>query len=126
MQIEGQAGSLRGLRDDQLGAIAVSLVVSELRWTPDVAPAVMDRISRDTVTYPDQFDRRPRPSPAPFASLARSRSFGRTVGRLAVFAIIIMLVAALVLLAATANVSASALGGLDGVDRAQVSLSEAT
>ena len=55
-------GALGGLSDDQLGTIAVSLVVSELRWTPDVAPAVMDRISRDAVAYPEHFDRRAGPA----------------------------------------------------------------
>ena len=36
-------GSLTGMSDDQLGTAAVALVVSELKWSPDVAPAVLDR-----------------------------------------------------------------------------------
>ena len=39
MVVERHPGSLRGLPDDRLGTVAVSLVVGELDWTPDVAPA---------------------------------------------------------------------------------------
>ena len=42
MRIENRPGSLTGLSDDQLGTIAVSLTVSEVRWSPDIAPAVID------------------------------------------------------------------------------------
>jgi hypothetical protein len=102
--VERRPGSLSGLTDDQLGTIAVSLVISELRWSPDVAPAVMDRISRDAVAYPEHFDRRPTAG-APLRLPARpgEPSLTRTLGRFAVLAIIVMLVAALVLVAATAN-----------------------
>jgi hypothetical protein len=99
----GSEGTLEALSDDQLGTIAVSLVVSELRWTPDVAPAVMDRISRDAVAYPEQFDRRPaahgsRPAPGP-----DEPSVARTILRVAVIATVVVLVAILVLVAATTN-----------------------
>ncbi len=103
MSIERHAGSLHGLSDDQLGTAAVSLVVSELHWTPDVAPAVMDRISRDAVAYPEQFDRRPAAAGPPVAPLPTGRSARRTAGRLAVFAVILVIIVGLVLLAATAS-----------------------
>ena len=66
----------------------------------------MDRISRDAVAYPEQFDRRTgsagaRPAPRP-----DSPSLGRTVVRVAVIATVIVLVATLVLVAATANAAA--------------------
>jgi len=98
-----QPGSLGGLSDDQLGTIAVSLVISELRWTPDVAPAVMDRISRDAVAYPEHFDRRGRQRTVLRRTRADEPSLPRTLGRIAVLAVIIVLVAALVVVAATAD-----------------------
>jgi hypothetical protein len=110
MRAESHPGSLSGMADDQLATIAVSLVVSELQWTPDLAPAVMDRISRDAVAYPEQFDRRPPPpqgSPAPSAGSSGSRSAKRTVGRVAVFGVILVVIVALVVLAATANAAAA-------------------
>ena len=58
MSVERNPGSISGLADDQLATIAVALVVGELRWSPDVAPATLDRISRDAIAYPEQFDRR--------------------------------------------------------------------
>jgi hypothetical protein len=96
-------GALEALSDDQLGTIAVSLVVSELRWTPDVAPAVMDRISRDAVAYPEQFDRRPVPGGSRPAPTPDEPSFGRSILRVVVMATIVVLVATLVLVAATTN-----------------------
>ena len=110
---ERRSGSLSGLSDDQLGTIAVSLVVSELRWTPDVAPAVMDRISRDAVAYPEQFDRRPRPHARRLVSRADEPSLARTLVRLVVIAVVIVLVATLVLAAATANASDAPEASLD-------------
>ena len=104
MAIERHPGSLRGLPDDHLGTVAVSLVVGELTWTPDVAPAVMDRISRDAVAYPEQFDRRPKDAPPPMMPPPTSgRSAKRAVGRLAVFAVILVVIAGLVLFAATVS-----------------------
>jgi hypothetical protein len=106
MRAESRPGSLTGMSDDQIATAAVSLVISDVEWTPDVAPAVMDRISRDAVAYPEQFDRRPaamaRPAPA-----AGQRSAKRTVGRLAVFALILMVIVVLVAYAATANAAAA-------------------
>ena len=93
MNVERQPGSLSGLSDDALGSIAVSLVVSEVQWTPDVAPAVLDRLTRDAVTYPDQFDRRPTPPTAPGESGAGERSSRRTISRLAVFGVLLAIVA---------------------------------
>jgi glucose/arabinose dehydrogenase len=103
------ARSLGGLTDEQLGTIAVSLVVSELRWTPDVAPAVMDRITRDAVAYPEHFDRRPG-GPRPLPPRPEShRSVLGTLGRLTVLVVVAVLVAAFVFMAASAN-AAAALG----------------
>lgn len=106
MRAERSPGSLSGLSDDQLGTIAVSLVVSELQWTPDVAPSVMDRISRDAVAYPEQFDRRPIASASATPRLSPRPSLMRSIGRLAVLLVIVLLVAALVLVAATAQATA--------------------
>ena len=102
MTIERHPGSITGMPDDQLGTVAVSLVVAELSWSPDVAPAVLDRISRDAVAYPEQFDRRsvvraPRTPPPP-----SERSAKRAVGRLAVFGVILVIIVGLVAFAATA------------------------
>ncbi len=112
MTVERHPGSMSGLPDDQLATVAVSLVISELQWSPDVAPAVLDRISRDAVAYPEQFDRRvampaPRPSAQPI-----ERSAKRTVGRLAVFGAILVIIVGLVAFAATASASAASLEGL--------------
>ncbi len=96
-------GALEALSDDQLGTIAVSLVVSELRWTPDVAPAVMDRISRDAVAYPEQFDRRPVPAGSRPAPRPDEPSIGRSILRVVVMATVVVLVATLVMVAATTN-----------------------
>lgn len=124
MRNEARPGSLGGLGDDQLGTIAVSLAISELRWTPDVAPAVMDRISRDAVAYPDQFDRRPQPPVAAASAVTQQRSVARTLTRLAVLAVIVMMVAAIVLVAATANGAAAFLGGFDPAGLAPVPVTE--
>lgn len=113
MSVESRPGSLSQLTDDRLGTVAVALVVSEVEWTPDVAPEVMDRISRDAVAYPEQFDRRPlRPATAPPA-MPSERSAKRTVSRLAVFGVLLAVVLALVFIAATANAGAVRAAGLD-------------
>ena len=96
---------IASLSDDQLGTISVSLVVAELQWTPDVAPFVLDRISRDAVAYPEQFDRRPRPDSRPVATRGGGSTMARTMTRVVVIAIIVVLVAALVVVAATSNAS---------------------
>jgi glucose/arabinose dehydrogenase len=106
MGFESGPGTVTGMPDDKLATAAVSLAISELEWTPDVAPAVMDRISRDAVAYPEQFDRRPvraEPPPPPM----RQRSAGRTLGRLAVFAGLVVIIVALVTFAASANATAA-------------------
>ena len=139
MTVERHPGSLAAMSDDRLGTASVSLVVSELQWLPDVAPAVMDRISRDAVAYPDQFDRRlvaPTPAEPP---LPDGRSAKRAVGRLAVFAVILVVIVSLVFFAATvsaADVSAGTeqaallpIGEIDGtldVRRILLVVSEAT
>lgn len=106
MSVERHPGSISGLSDDQLGTVAVSLVVAELQWSPDVAPAVLDRISRDAVAYPEQFDRRGR-APTPEAPPPPGeRSAKRAVGRLAVFGVLLFIIVGLVAFAATASVSA--------------------
>ena len=67
----------------------------------------MDRISRDAVAYPEQFDRRllvrlARPPPPP-----SERSAKRTFSRLAVFGILAFIIVALVVFAAAATPDAS-------------------
>ena len=117
MSVERHPGSLRGLPDDQLGTIAVSLVVGELTWTPDVTPAVMDRISRDAVAYPERFDRRPTAPPPPMPPQG-GPSAKRAVGRLAVFGIILVIIVGLVLftaaVSATQPVASLPIGEIDG------------
>ncbi len=100
MPNQGPSAPFLGMPDDQLGTVAVSLAVAELHWAPDVAPAVMDRISRDAVAYPEHFDRRPPPPPAPVVLPPSERSAKRAIGRLAVFAVILAIVVALVVFAA--------------------------
>lgn len=113
MSIERHPGSISGLPDDQLATIAVSLVVGELEWSPDVAPATLDRISRDAVAYPEQFDRRPmRPAPRMAPPPPSQRSAKRAIGRLAVFGVIVAVVVALIAFAATANAAAADLDDL--------------
>ena len=103
MAMPAQHGSISGMADDRLGTVAVSLVVAELTWTPDVAPAAMDRISRDAVAYPEHFDRRPRqPQPPPLPPPSE-RSARRAIGRMAVFAVILLAVILLVVFAASAS-----------------------
>jgi hypothetical protein len=97
----------RDLPDDRLGAMAVALSVAELSWIPDVTPAVMDRISRDVVAYPEHFDRRPVAAPATPLPVASRRSAGRTIGRLAVFAVLIVVIAGLFFFVATAHAAAA-------------------
>ena len=116
MHAESHPGSLTGLSDDRLGTVAVSLVVSDLQWTPDIAPAVMDRISRDAVAYPEQFDRRPRPAAPPRAAAPEPRTAKRTIGRIAVISVILVVVAVLIVVAATANAGHAAILGLHGLD----------
>ncbi len=109
MPNQRQPGPFLGMPDDQLGTVAVSLAVSELRWAPDVAPAVMDRISRDAVAYPEHFDRRPLPPLPPRAPIAlppSERSAKRAIGRLAVFAVILTIVVALVVFASGGSTGA--------------------
>jgi hypothetical protein len=108
MASPGQAAPSVHLDDDQLGRAAVSIVVSELEWTPDVAPAVIDRIARDAVAYPDQFDRRARPQGDRTTGAGASASTGRTISRIVVIAIVSVLVAGLVVVAATADVAGAA------------------
>ena len=106
--------SLGRLDDDQLGGVAVALAVGELRWTPDVAPAVMDRISRDALAYPDHFDRRAHPQARGTVPVIEEPSIGRTIRRLLIFAVFVVLVAALVLVAATANATPWGTGTVAG------------
>jgi len=103
MRPDGRPAALGEMPDDRLGTVAISSVVSELEWVPDVAPAVMDRISRDAVAYPEQFDRRQAPPATAVAPLPSERSAKRAVGRLAAFAVILAVIVALVLIAATAS-----------------------
>jgi hypothetical protein len=70
-----------------------------------VAPLVLDRISRDAVAYPEQFDRRPRPESREVAARRGGTTMTRTMMRVVVIAIIVVFVAALVVVAATSNAS---------------------
>jgi len=47
------SGRLGALSDDQLGSMSVALVIAELRWTPDVAAIVCDRLARESAAYPE-------------------------------------------------------------------------
>jgi hypothetical protein len=105
---EPKPSALPGLSDDQLGTLAVSLAVGELHWTPDIAPAVMDRIARDAVTYPEQFDRRPQTRQWTRAVAREEPSAGRTIMRIVVIAVVIVLVAGLVVMATTADAGIAA------------------
>jgi predicted nicotinamide N-methyase len=101
---EPRPSVLGTLSDDQLGSVAAALAVADLHWTPDVAPAVLDRISRDAVAYPEHFDRRKGGDRAGApVSADEPASVGRTLVRMTVVAVIILLVAALVVVAATAS-----------------------
>jgi glucose/arabinose dehydrogenase len=95
------------LSDDRLGTAAVSVAISELQWSPDVAPAVLDRIARDAVAYPEQFDRRSAAPGPPRPPTAGTRSARRSVGRLVVFGVILVLIVGLVAYAATASAIAA-------------------
>ncbi len=107
MVVERHPGSISGLDDDQLATAAVSLVIGELQWSPDVAPATLDRISRDAVAYPEHFDRRvPRRAPATRPP-EQERSAKRTLGRLAIFGLILAVIIGLVAIAATASATAA-------------------
>lgn len=114
-------GGLVGLSDDQLGSVAVALVVSELGWTPDVAPAVMDRISRDAVAYPDHFDRRSGPSAAGSEIVDEEPTVGRTIRRVLILGVVLLAVVVLVMAAVAANASGGPVSdpaGLGIVERA--------
>lgn len=112
MSIERHPGSISRLSDDQLAAAAVSLVIGELEWSPDVAPATLDRISRDAVAYPEQFDRRPRPRAPQGPPPPSERSAQRAFGRLAVFGVIVAVIIGVVAFAASASAATADLDGL--------------
>ncbi|MEX1296798.1 MAG: PQQ-dependent sugar dehydrogenase [Candidatus Limnocylindrales bacterium] len=112
MSVERHPGSLSALADDQLATAAVSLVVGELEWAPDVAPATLDRIARDAVAYPEQFDRRRVPTVPRVQPRHEEPSTRRTVARLAVFGLILVVIIGLVAFAATASAEAADLEGL--------------
>lgn len=115
MPVDTRRDVIGRLSDDQLGTISVSLVVSELRWTPDVAPVVLDRISRDAVAYPEQFDRRPRPESRRVVPRGSDPTLTRTMTRVVVIIVIVMLVAALVVVAATSNASVQSMAAVAAV-----------
>ena len=83
--------AVASLADDELGAATISVVISELEWTPDVAPAVVDRLGRDAVAYPEHLDRRASPAHPP----RRGRGGGappRALGRLLALGAIVVVV----------------------------------
>ena len=93
------------LSDDQLGSMAMAGVMSELSWTPDVAPGVCHRLSREAVAYGapaagvgHSSRRDQRPTQIPEASTRPSGSHGLPLSRsLGHVAGATVLVAALVL-----------------------------
>lgn len=52
-------GALTGIEDGQLAAMAAAALAADVLRTPDVAPAVMERLERDLLAYPEQFARSP-------------------------------------------------------------------
>lgn len=112
MSVERHPGSISGLSDDELATIAVSLAIAELQWSPDVAPAALDRISRDAVAYPEQFDRRATSQVAQVPPPTSERSAKRAFGRLAVFGAILVVIIGVVAFAATASAVADEHDGL--------------
>lgn len=42
------------IADDQLGSVTMAAVLSELPWTPDVAPVVCSQLARQGLAYPEQ------------------------------------------------------------------------
>ncbi len=110
-----RSASPGGMSDDQLGMVAVSLVVSELHWTPDVAPAVLDRVARDAVAYPEHFDRRSLAAPPPAPEPPSERTAKRTLARIAVLAVILAAVIGLILVAANASAIAMATAASDQI-----------
>ncbi len=115
MPMGSQPASMSGMSDDRLGTVAVSLSISELQSTPDVAPVAMDRIARDAVAYPEQFDRRPVRPARPLGPPSSQRSAKRTFSRLAVFGILAFIIVALVLFAASATPNAASSSAIRGV-----------
>ena len=89
--------------------------MAELQWTPDVTPAVMDRISRDAVAYPEQFDRRQAPGGPGAPPPPPARSAKRTIGRLAVFAVVLFIIAALVAFSATVSAATDTSASLPSI-----------
>ncbi len=116
MSVQSHPGSHSGLPDDRLGTVAVSLAVAELTLTPDVVPAVMDRIARDAVAYPEQFDRRPGPPAPPSWMPPSERSAKRAISRLAVIGVLVAIVVALVIFAASASAGAAGSGDFGAVE----------
>jgi glucose/arabinose dehydrogenase len=118
--VESRPGSLSGLTDDELGPLAVSLAVADVKWVPDVVPAVMDRISRDAVAYPEQFDRRPAAGAPTGPAVPPGRSTGRMLGRVLVIGVVAVILLALALVVATVNTARAA--GATDVDLEAVDL----
>lgn len=54
-----RVGRFASLHDDRLGALTMAVVMSELAWTPDVAPVVCARLAREAVTYPEHLASHP-------------------------------------------------------------------
>ncbi|MFV2064692.1 MAG: sigma factor, partial [Chloroflexota bacterium] len=67
------AAHFASTQDYQLGAITAAAVVSELPWTPDVAPLVCSRLAREAVAYPEQFARDARETSVAAASATRDK-----------------------------------------------------
>jgi glucose/arabinose dehydrogenase len=90
---------LRLLPDDSLGSLVIATVIAELRWTPDVAPLVVDRLARDAVAYPEQLGP-PQPGHASRIRVVPDDPRGRRRVRLLLTAVLASLVAIVAVLVA--------------------------
>lgn len=99
---------LAGIEDDQLAAMAAAALAADVPGTPDVAPAVMERLERDLLAYPEQFARSPAVANGP---LDPRRRHGRKRRGL--------LLAGLALAVAIALVSMLLLASVSGTGAAQ-------
>ncbi len=68
---ESRFASLDG---DRLGSLTMAVVMSELAWTPDVAPVICARLAREAVTYPEHLASHPVP-------ITNSLAQGSTTGQ---------------------------------------------
>ena len=108
---------LISLRDDQLGSMTMAAVMSQLPWTPDVAPVISARLAREVVAYPEHFASRapavkggvdPVAVPRGTSTVAamRAKRMGRTATRGST--VVSMKAAVLVVMVAVVGISVAA------------------